>query len=138
MISKILVAYDGSSSAEKALDFAIDLAKSVNASVVILHVVNTCIESWGVVSNDTIERMKKKAYECINNAVEKVKKNGISVEGQVIEGEPSSTIVDFAEKVNASLIVVGSRGLSRLKRTLIGSVSLAVLEHSKIPVLVVK
>ncbi|TRM81645.1 universal stress protein UspA, partial [Sulfolobus sp. A20-N-F6] len=53
MISKILVAYDGSSSAEKALDFAIDLAKSVNASVVILHVVNTCIESWGVVSNDT-------------------------------------------------------------------------------------
>ncbi len=138
MISKILVAYDGSSSADKALDFVIDLAKSVNASVVILHVINTCIESWGVVSIDAIERMKKKACECVNNAVEKLKKNGINVEGQVVEGEPSSTIVDFAEKVNASLIVVGSRGLSRLKRALIGSVSLAVLEHSKIPVLVVK
>ncbi|KAK0064163.1 universal stress protein YxiE-like isoform X1 [Biomphalaria glabrata] len=50
--------------------------------------------------------------------------------------EPWHEIVTYAEKVGAGLIVIGSRGQGKLKRTILGSVSDSVLHHSDIPVLI--
>ena len=62
----------------------------------------------------------------------------LSVETDVVVGDPRAEIVRLADEWRADLIVLGARGLGRIKRLLLGSVSLAVARHASCPVLVVK
>ncbi|MGC1425153.1 MAG: universal stress protein [Nitrosotalea sp.] len=57
---------------------------------------------------------------------------------ETLFGQESKKIVDFAHKEKFDLIVIGSRGLSPIKRMILGSVANSVVNKSKIPVLVVK
>ncbi|MCY0858830.1 MAG: universal stress protein [Sulfolobaceae archaeon] len=138
MISKILIAYDGSEPSKKALNLGIELAKQMKAKLLILHVVNTCIESWGIPLNDAINTLKTVGDAKVKEALEIAKSQGVEAEGIVIEGEPSNKIVEVANIQGVDLIVMGNRGLSRFKRIFLGSVSQGVIEQSKIPVVVVK
>ena len=63
---------------------------------------------------------------------------GRTIETRVIEGRPASVIVDQAIDLRAELIVVGSRGLGRLRSMLLGSVSAEVVDHAPCPVLVAR
>ncbi|MEM3352351.1 MAG: universal stress protein, partial [Saccharolobus sp.] len=75
----------------------------------------------------------------ISNAIEIMKsKNFNNFETVILEGEPITTIVEYAKKENVDIIFVGSRGLSRLKKVFMGSVSQGILELANIPVVVVK
>ncbi|MEM0293835.1 MAG: universal stress protein [Saccharolobus sp.] len=65
-------------------------------------------------------------------------KNFNNFETVILEGEPITTIVEYAKKENVDIILVGSRGLSRLKKVFMGSVSQGILELANIPVVVVK
>jgi nucleotide-binding universal stress UspA family protein len=65
-------------------------------------------------------------------------KKGAKVETVIARGYPSKVILKTAEDVSANLIVIGSRGLSGIRELFLGSVSHAVVQHSTIPVLVVK
>ncbi|KAI3443365.1 hypothetical protein Pfo_000030 [Paulownia fortunei] len=56
----------------------------------------------------------------------------------ILEGDPKEMICDVAEQMHVDLIVMGSRGLGKIKRTFMGSVSDYVTHHAKCPVLVVK
>jgi len=62
----------------------------------------------------------------------------LAVETDVVVGDPRAEIVRIADEWRADLIVLGARGLGRIKRLLLGSVSLAVARHASCPVLVVK
>lgn len=79
--------------------------------------------------------MREKGEKLIKEALEIL---GISAEARILEGDPAHEIVKFAREVGASLIVVGARGLSTIKKILIGSVSSRVVHESTIDVLVVK
>jgi nucleotide-binding universal stress UspA family protein len=57
---------------------------------------------------------------------------------EIRQGNPAKTILDYAEEINADLIVIGSRGLNSFGEFVLGSVSHNVTQHAKIPVLVVK
>jgi nucleotide-binding universal stress UspA family protein len=63
---------------------------------------------------------------------------GFDIETDVVIGSPKEEIPRIAREWNADLVVVGARGLGRIKRFLLGSVSLAVARHVSCPVLVVK
>ena len=54
-----------------------------------------------------------------------------------VGGPPGEAVLNYAKKENTSLIIIGSRGLGKIRRTLIGSVSDYVVHNSKIPVIVV-
>jgi len=139
MISKLLVAYDGSEKSKKALNLASEIAKLSNAELIILTVVNTCIETMGPPVNEYLSKVKEEANKKIDEAIQIAKNNGvIRVRGEVVEGEPSSAITEYAEKEGVDMIFIGNRGLSKLKKIFIGSVSQGVLELSKNPVVVVK
>ena len=139
MISKLLVAYDGSEKSKKALNLASEIAKLSNAELIILTVVNTCIETMGPPVNEYLSKVKEEANKKIDEAIQIAKNNGvIRVRGEVIEGEPSSAITEYTEKEGVDMIFIGNRGLSKLKKIFIGSVSQGVLELSKNPVVVVK
>ena len=139
---KIVVAYDGSDHAKNAVRIASDLAKAFGSKVYVVEVVDTAaMLGMGLapIPAEIINQIYEKARRDVNEGQELAKSLGVTdVEGQVLEGDPATSIIEFASKNGADLIVTGSRGLSTFKRVLLGSVSTKIVQESRIPVLVVK
>lgn len=129
-ISKVLVGVDGSENAEKALEHAVELAKKHQAKITLLNVEESILLSLK-------PKVTKEIGESIlSSATAKVK--GVKVDTQLKFGNPAETIIEVAEKENCDVIVVGSKGLSKVKRFFLGSVSDDVSHHAHSSVLIVK
>ena len=140
--SKILVAVDRSENSNRALEYTLKLAKLHESKVTILHVVepspsapetHTAIRAFEIAVED-------EARKFLDSLAERAQKEyGIKPELKWQIGHPAKVIVDVAEKtVGADLIVMGSRGLGGFKELLLGSVSHAVVNHARVPVLIVR
>ncbi|MFH2043657.1 MAG: universal stress protein [Pseudomonadota bacterium] len=148
MISKILVPTDGSKTAQKAANYGVDLAKQLNASVIIMSVIDQrFFVSRAVPAGLTAMNMIEPVEDYLQEAAEKYTKDIVklceekSVQSTVVikTGHPVEEIVKEAEKSKAGLIVMGSHGQSALVAVLLGSVTYGVLhKETKIPVLLVK
>lgn len=141
MFNHIVIAYDGSSHAKRALDIAIDLASKYSSKLDIVEVVDSTVFSGAGVAPipaDVIESVYSKAKSDIEEAKKVASQKGVNAEGVVLEGDPANAILDYVSKNNADLIITGSRGLSTFKRMLLGSVSTRLVQEAKIPVIVVK
>jgi len=145
MFKKILLAFDGSEHARKALNVAIDLALRYNAKLLVvevidLHTVNlaeaTNISSYSI--SKAIEEIKSKASGDLRECIRIAKESGVDVDGEILEGDPAAEILRYSEEKNVDLIITGSRGLSRWKRLLMGSVSNRIVSEAKVATLVVK
>jgi nucleotide-binding universal stress UspA family protein len=135
LFSKMVIGYDGSDHSRRALRIAIDLAKKYGSEVLVVTVIDV-----STVPGDpnAIRIVSETANQVVAEASEILSREGIPHRTFVRQGDPSTEIVKVAEENKADLVVVGSRGLSSLKRIILGSVSQGVLNRSKIPVLVVK
>ena len=123
LLEKILVAVDGSKHADRALEYSVQLAKKFRVGIRLGGPqVLDCIGTVG---------------ECIlENASKKIPRVAF---GRFLKyGNPAETIIKMAQKGNIDLIVVGSRGLSSVKRFLLGSVSDDISMHAKSSVLIVR
>ncbi|UCE16586.1 MAG: universal stress protein [Candidatus Bathyarchaeota archaeon] len=129
-LSKILVAIDGSESADKALEHAVQLAKKNKAKMTLLNVQESRI--FGLKPEVT----KEIGERILSSARAKVR--GVEFNTQLESGNLAETIIEIAEKGNYDLIVVGSRGLSGVKRFFLGSISDDVSHHAKCSVLIVR
>jgi len=129
-LSKILVAVDGSESAEKALKYAVQLAKKHKAKVTLLNVGESKLFGFKP------EVAREVGEHILSDAAAKVK--GLKLNTQLEFGNPAETIIEVAEKGNYDFIVVGSRGLSSVKRFFLGSVSDDISHHAKCSVLIVR
>ncbi|MBW9141962.1 MAG: universal stress protein [Candidatus Aramenus sp.] len=140
MFERILVAYDGSENAKRALLQGIELAKLFNSRLFVVEAIDvTVFYNAGILPPlSALKDLEKKAKADMAEATELAKSQGVDVITDVIEGDPATSVLDYAEKNNVDLIVVGSRGLSRFKKAFLGSVSTAILNHAKVPVMVVK
>ena len=137
-IKRILVPVDGSETADRAVDKAIEMTKAYGAELHILYVANINQLAINACLSDAIlEAVNKAGNEILEKAADKVPGN-INVITTSETGSPSVTITDFADEIKADLIVFGSRGLGLVKGVLLGSVSQYVVEHAPCPVLVVK
>jgi nucleotide-binding universal stress UspA family protein len=136
----IVIATDGSENTQKAISFGIKLAKLSEAKIHALHVVDTSsfAQSW-TAGKETLHDILIKDGQ---KATSKVKKcgeaSGVEVKEILLEGHPSNEIINFAEKNDIDLIVMGTLGKTGLDRFLMGSVAEKVVRNSKIPVLVVR
>lgn len=83
------------------------------------------------------EVVEQLAGEQLKRGVELARAAGLSADGRLVKGSPWHVICEVARELDAEAIVVGARGLSRVKSMLLGSVSSAVVTHAKRPVLVV-
>jgi nucleotide-binding universal stress UspA family protein len=124
MLENILIAIDGSMHSQKAEDAGIELARISKGKVTALNVVKSGSEP------DAGNMILKQTEE-------KAKKAGVPFQGKIIEGHPATEIMKFAEDSKMNIIVIGSLGVTGIKKLLIGSVTEAVIRHSKVPVLVV-
>ena len=129
-LSKILAAIDGSESAENALKYAAKLAEKHKAKITLLNVQESKL--FGLKPKE----VKELGERVLSDATAKVK--GLKLNSQLEFGNPAETVIEVAEKGNYDLIVVGSRGLSSVKRFLLGSVSDDISHHAKCSVLIVR
>jgi nucleotide-binding universal stress UspA family protein len=140
MFERILVPFDGSDNSKKALQVAIDLASKYDSRLYIIEVVNeTIFYSVGILPPlKELESMDRKAKEDVKFAVTEAERVGVRAVGETLEGDPAQAILDYVDKNSISLIVMGSRGLSTVKRVFLGSVSSRVVQEARVPVLIVK
>ncbi len=147
MYRKILVAYDGSKGAGRALDQAIGLARLTDAQLVVLTVYrhHSMLEASLSMVRGTVERggnldaeMRGVAREAADYAKNLARNAGHeNVSAFIKAGQPARTIVAFAKEKGCDLIVVGSRGMGATEGYLLGSVSHKVTGLADCPVLVV-
>jgi nucleotide-binding universal stress UspA family protein len=143
-ISHILVPYDGSDPSRRSFEFALDLAKKSNSSIITV----TCIlESYYEPDSGFSEEEKEKLLRSQKATATKLlsvldlqaQEVHVQFKGSILKSTSiSEAILSYAEKHTTDLIVMGSRGLGGFKKLLLGSVASGVTEHSKCPVLIVK
>lgn len=131
----ILFPTDYSGASEPALRYAIQLARTSSAKLLVLHVVPPDISYEGVVPNDS-QHTREADEAQLASVVEAVTgENGVECERRVVTGDPLAEILDVAKRETASLIVMNTTGRSGLRRLLMGSVAEAVLRKAPCPVL---
>jgi nucleotide-binding universal stress UspA family protein len=148
MISKILIPSDGSKTAQRAASYAVDLAKQLKASIIILSVIDHRSFIAQTVSaldtaRHTIEPINDYLREAAEGYAGEIKKlcdkSGIASKTSIKIGHPVEEIVKEAKKSKVNLIVMGSHGRSALSATVLGSVSYGVIHNDKgIPILIVR
>jgi nucleotide-binding universal stress UspA family protein len=137
MPEKVLLATDGSKDAALAARAAVDVCEGTGAE---LHVVH----AWHSVPTARLRpfmraELKKLGNELLGEGVKRVEDSGGLVTGaHLLEGRAADEILDLAEQIGAGLVVIGSRGLGPVGRIALGSVSEAVIHHSRLPVLVLR
>ncbi|MBF0482269.1 MAG: universal stress protein [Desulfovibrionaceae bacterium] len=138
---KILAAVDGSQSSQKALDWAAKFAKSFNASLVAVHVVENFnyLDDIPLASEAIKEKLANEGKMILEQAVSGAKGLGLEIETEIVSGtNPPEGILDYARTNGVDHIVVGSRGRKGLDRFVMGSVAQRIVRHSPCTVTVVK
>jgi nucleotide-binding universal stress UspA family protein len=140
---KIMIATDGSELVKKAVDTAVEIARLSGAKLYAVYVVASGGYTVGHPRDIGWERAMKESLSAEGKEatayVETVgKASDVEVESVLLEGSPANGIVDFAEKNDIDLIVMGTLGRTGVQRLLLGSVAQNVVRHSRKAVLVVK
>jgi len=141
---KYLVPTDFSDKSQNATYFAIDLAKLTKAEVVLMHMMSIPV-SWIDIpeqqrSNKYPEVTQKveEANERLNEFVTIAEREGVKVSTYLHYNKNRSFITEFANELQAQIIVMGSHGTDEMSDFIIGTFTQRVVRFSKIPVLVVK
>ncbi len=147
MINKILVATDASSASMRAVGFAAELSVQHEAELLVPNVIRDMqlptelkeapeFESF---NNARDELMRQAADKILIEATDKARKNGArKVQTAIGSGDPATSIAGFAKRRNIDLIVVGTRGLSKIKASSMGSVSRKLLDLTDVNCLVIR
>ncbi|MBC7084790.1 MAG: universal stress protein [Methanomethylovorans sp.] len=138
---RIFIATDGSEQNRRAIEYGIELAKIAGGKIFAGYVVDTA--AFASIPMDAgwemmYELLQKEANEAVQIVAQLAKEAGVDVETVVLEGHPSNEIIDFSQKNEMDIIVMGTLGKSGLDRFLLGSVAEKVTRNSIVPVLVVK
>ncbi len=136
--TKILLATDGSAEARLAASTAAELASSTNSELHVVHV-GEYLPTFYAYTEEEPAELRRHAERLLDEEVERIRAAG----GRIAEvhlrlGRPAEQIVNLSEELGAGVVVVGSRGLSALRRALLGSVSESVVRHAPCPVFVVR
>lgn len=137
----IQVAVDGSKEAEMAFEKAIKVAKRNDATLQILHVVDTrAFQDISSFDSAMVEQVADEAKIKIKDYYVRAQDAGISdVQYKIEFGSPKNIIAhEFPEKHNIDLIVIGATGLNAIERLLIGSITEYVTRASECDVLVIR
>jgi nucleotide-binding universal stress UspA family protein len=142
MFTSVLVGFDRSEHARVALSQAVDIARTQHASLTVLVAYSTLMP-WGPVAplpqsavDEFVAGVRGDAEAIADEARSSIPAE-VHAEVLVVEAAPAEALLDQAVTGHHDLIVVGSRGRGDAESFLLGSVSHAVLGHSRVPVLIV-
>lgn len=138
----ILVPYNGSEGAKKGLDAAVGLAKKTKGNIIII----TCIENESIFSffsknkNQNFDREKKIIEREITKIEEKIESLGIFTRHVILKSSfAAETIIDFAEKNNVEIIILGQTKLEGINKKYHQSMTNYLLNSSsEIPLMIIR
>ena len=134
----IVVGTDGSERADVAVRHALELAGLTSGTVHAVHSIHTPVVVEDAHSMQAMMNEMRDHSDAIQQKLlEDAERRGVTVEFHSSMGEPANALVELAEKVNADLVVVGNRGMSGMKRFVLGSVPNKVSHHCPCSVLIV-
>ena len=133
----MLLATDLTTASDEATQQALDLADSLDARLLVVNVIDPAARTNGV-GMARVDQIRAEREPSLLEIVERARAWGVEATHLLWTGEPGKSIVAAAEAERADLIVVGTRGLARAGRWLLGSVSDHVVHHASCPVLVVR
>jgi nucleotide-binding universal stress UspA family protein len=140
-MKRILIATDGSPSAEEAVELGLELASENDAEVFAVEVKPAVdVAPWAAfgMSAGAPHVPSPEDREALDDAMARAEARGIHVTGELLTGVPVDEIVAAADSHDVDLIVMGSRGHGAVARALLGSVSIGVLRETRRPVLIVR
>ncbi len=148
MISTILVPTDGSKTSQKAGIYAVDLAKQLDASIIVISVMDKRLLASRTVSvgrsqpgvAESIDDYLREAAERYAGGIKKLcEQKGVQSKTVIKSGHPVEEIVKEAVKSKANLIIMGTHGQSALAAAALGSVTYGVIhKDAEIPILLVR
>ncbi len=141
MYEAIVVGTDGSNRADLAVDAAISLAKLSGAKLYGVHVIRP-LSTMGIEFDASAVAIDNQARQEESERIQRdllamAKDQCVTAEMQTFDGDPANALFSVAESVNADLIVVGNRGMTGVKRFVLGSVPNKVAHGSTCSVLIV-
>lgn len=128
---KIMVATDGSEQVKRAVRTAIEIARLSEAKLYAVYVIELGV-------HHSRNHPRAEGWDATTYVENVGRAANVEVESVILEGNPANEILDFAERYDIDLIVMGTHGKTGLERFLIGSVSENVVRHSEKAVLVVR
>jgi nucleotide-binding universal stress UspA family protein len=141
----VMLATDGSPTAGKATETAVELARKLETDMVIVSVWDIPYPAYGAMGfapvpmNEELARLgEADAGKALSEAAARAEEAGVETRTAVLRGFPVEAICEAAERFDPLFLVIGSHGWGAMKRALFGSVSTGVLHHASCPVLVVR
>ncbi|MGM0828923.1 MAG: universal stress protein [Bacillota bacterium] len=139
MYKKILLASDGSEHSKRAAENAIHIAKCSQGSTVdVVYVVDHDRAKSDVLKNWNSNELGDSRVERLKTVEKIAKEAGVTYKLTILHGEPGPIIVDYINKNQFDIAIIGSRGLNGLQEFVLGSVSHKVAKRANCPVLIVK
>jgi nucleotide-binding universal stress UspA family protein len=139
VLKNVLVALDGSEIAERVIQTLSDLVFSPDTKVILCHVFPTPESEMELPADRPHPESPTLPYFQIEKQLQSYKENlSVNCELEMVTGEPADEIIRLANIYKTDLILIGSRGLTGMKRIVLGSVSSQVVEEANCSVLVVK
>ena len=146
MIKKILVAYDAGKLSQKALETAMEIARSEKSEIFVItsikipdYILLNMSFGTDIGVLDNVDNLVHENYQRkLEEAAETVKKEGIPVQTVYFKDKPGEAVVSFAEKEGVDLIVIGSKNYQGLDKALLGSVSSYVAQNAQCAVMIIK
>jgi nucleotide-binding universal stress UspA family protein len=137
-MNRIVVGYDGSEPARRALDRAVELADAAVVAVVCAADVSPLVRDPAGGASPIDPAHEEARGAALAEARQHLEGKGVEAVYVAGVGHPADVIVEEAKETGADLIVVGTRGLNAAKRIVLGSVSTNVVHHAPCDVLVVR
>ncbi|EMA46317.1 universal stress protein [Halococcus saccharolyticus] len=138
MFETILLPTDGSNGATVAVDHVLDIAAAHDATVHILNVADTTRDSVIQIQGDVVDVLEQEGEQIVRDAADRARQRGVTTVTEVLQGEPYSTILDYAELRDVDVIAMPTHGRQGLERLLIGSTTERVVRRADIPVLTIR
>ncbi len=141
-MKNIAVGIDFSNSAGPVLDRAAELALALGAHLHLVHIYAPEPDFVGYAEYaypgvDEREQELREEKNQIRNLIDDLKKRGITASGFMREGDTVHALLEFTEKREASMLVIGTHGRGFVERLLLGSVAEGIIRHATLPVVVV-
>jgi nucleotide-binding universal stress UspA family protein len=139
MFQRILIAWDGSPLAIRALDVAIDVARRYDAELVAVSIAYSPAHAETAADREeSTAAARRYLADTFREVADRAERVGLSVEQEIIEGDtPAQLLADYAHEHGYDLLVCGHHHSRRVGRLLLRGVSQRLLDAATIPVLVV-
>jgi nucleotide-binding universal stress UspA family protein len=146
MLQRILVPIDGSELSERALALTTTFARAQAAEVILVRVVEPPLwydpEPDGITSADIyqelVDAVEQEAQAYLDRLVTQLEADGLRVRGELLHGSPSPVLLEYEERVQPDLIIMGTHGRSGIQRFALGSIADRLVREGTVPVLLIR